>query len=91
MSSLFCFIFQNPKDCSNAKKLVCYLNKGCGYGCQVHHVTYCFIVAYATERTLILESKGWRYAREGWEKFFLPLSTTCRDRKGSSTGRWGGK
>ncbi|XP_072032322.1 alpha-(1,6)-fucosyltransferase-like isoform X2 [Amphiura filiformis] len=80
---------QNPKDCSKAKKLVCYLNKGCGYGCQVHHVTYCFIVAYATQRTLILESKGWRYAREGWEKFFLPLSSTCKDRKGGSTGRWG--
>eukprot|EP00057_Strongylocentrotus_purpuratus_P016641 XP_011671115.1 PREDICTED: alpha-(1,6)-fucosyltransferase [Strongylocentrotus purpuratus] len=80
---------QNPKDCSKAKKIVCNLNKGCGYGCQVHHVAYCMIVAYATERTLILDSKGWRYAREGWEKFFLPLSETCLDRKGESSGRWG--
>ncbi|XP_054759332.2 alpha-(1,6)-fucosyltransferase-like [Lytechinus pictus] len=47
------------------------------------------IVAYATQRTLILDSKGWRYAREGWEKFFLPLSENCLDRTGDSTGRWG--
>ncbi len=26
---------QNPKDCGSARKLVCNLNKGCGYGCQV--------------------------------------------------------
>lgn len=52
---------QNPPDCSKARKLICKLNKGCGYGCQLHHVVYCFIMAYATERTLILQSKGWRY------------------------------
>ncbi len=28
---------QNPKDCSSARKLVCNLNKGCGYGCQVKY------------------------------------------------------
>ena len=37
---------QNPEDCSSARKLVCNLNKGCGYGCQVHHAIYCFLVAY---------------------------------------------
>ena len=26
---------QNPQECSSARKLVCNLNKGCGYGCQV--------------------------------------------------------
>jgi glycoprotein 6-alpha-L-fucosyltransferase len=26
---------QNPPDCGKARKLVCNLNKGCGYGCQV--------------------------------------------------------
>ena len=82
---------QNPADCSRAKKIVCNLNKGCGYGCQVHHVAYCMIVAYGTQRTLILQSKGWRYAPEGWEKFFLPLSETCVDRRGESTTRWGCK
>lgn len=79
---------QNPKDCSKAKKIVCNLNKGCGYGCQVHHVAYCMIVAYATERTLILESKGWRYSRGGWETVFQPLSETCNTRSGEETIRW---
>lgn len=27
---------QNPSDCSKARKLVCSLNKGCGFGCQVN-------------------------------------------------------
>ena len=74
---------QNPEDCSKAKKLVCKLNKGCGYGCQIHHAVYCFIVAYGTERTLILKSKGWRYNKGGFEEIFMPLSETCNDPKAS--------
>ena len=31
---------QNPKDCSSARKLVCNLNKGCGYGCQVISIIF---------------------------------------------------
>lgn len=68
---------QNPEDCDSAKKLVCSLNKGCGYGCQVHHALYCFIVAYGTERMLVLKSKGWRYNKAGFEEVFLPLSESC--------------
>ena len=45
-------------------------------------------MAYGTGRTLILESKGWDYAEEGWEKFFRPLSENCLDRKGETTGEW---
>lgn len=82
---------QNPKDCSKAKKLVCNINKGCGYGCQLHHVVYCFMIAYGTQRTLILESQNWRYATGGWETVFRPVSETCTDRAGSSTGHWSGK
>ncbi|XP_077997267.1 alpha-(1,6)-fucosyltransferase-like [Glandiceps talaboti] len=80
---------QNPKDCNKAKKLVCNLNKGCGYGCQLHHVVYCLLMAYGSERTLILESRGWRYSREGWEKYFLPLSDTCVESSGSGRSSWG--
>ena len=68
---------QNPEDCKNAKKLVCNLNKGCGYGCQIHHAIYCFIVSYGTERMLVLKSKGWRYNKNGFEDFFLPVSDKC--------------
>ncbi|XP_060867737.1 alpha-(1,6)-fucosyltransferase [Metopolophium dirhodum] len=81
---------QNPSDCAKARKLVCDLNKGCGYGCQLHHVVYCFIVAYATERTLILRSKGWRYSKGGWQDVFLPLSDTCLLPNGETTNRWPG-
>ena len=38
---------------------------------------YCFIVAYGTERTLILKSKGWRYNKGGYEEVFKPLSDNC--------------
>jgi len=82
---------QNPQDCSVARKLVCNLNKGCGYGCQIHHAIYCFLVAYGTERTLILNSKGWRYNKKGFEDVFLPLSDTCTDPQGSSRSSWPGK
>lgn len=79
---------QNPPDCSTAKKLVCKINKGCGLGCQLHHIVYCFIMAYATERTLILKSKGWRYHKGGWEEIFMPVSETCLDSNGESQGTW---
>ena len=81
---------QNPEDCSTAKKLVCRLNKGCGYGCQLHHVVYCFIMAYATERTLIIKSKGWRYHKGGWEEVFQPVSDSCLDSNGASHASWVG-
>ncbi|XP_041814482.1 alpha-(1,6)-fucosyltransferase [Chelmon rostratus] len=82
---------QNPPDCSKARKLVCNINKGCGYGCQLHHVVYCFMIAYGTQRTLILESHNWRYAPGGWETVFLPVSNTCTDRSGATTGHWSGE
>jgi len=79
---------QNPSDCSSARKLVCKINKGCGFGCQLHHIVYCFIMAYATERTLILKSKGWRYHKGGWEEIYLPVSETCLDSDKGSQGTW---
>ena len=79
---------QNPADCDSARKLVCNLNKGCGYGCQIHHAIYCFLVAYGTERTLILKSTGWRYNKKGFEEVFLPLSETCLDPGGGSRATW---
>ncbi|KAK3855023.1 hypothetical protein Pcinc_038548 [Petrolisthes cinctipes] len=81
---------QNPHDCEKARKLVCNLNKGCGYGCQIHHVVYCLIVAYGSKRTLILKSRGWRYNKAGWEDVFQPLSDTCTDPSGYSHSHWPG-
>lgn len=68
---------QNPKDCASAKKLICQLNKSCGYGCQAHHVLYCFIIAFGLQRTMIIDSTGWRYSSKGWNGVFLPISKTC--------------
>ncbi|CAB3396715.1 unnamed protein product [Caenorhabditis bovis] len=67
---------QKPEACNKAKILVCNLNKECGFGCQLHHVTYCAISALATMRTLVLQNNGksWKYSRNGWESVFLPIS-----------------
>lgn len=46
-------------------------------------------MAYATERTLILKSKGWRYHKNGWEEVFKPLSDTCTTSEGASHANWG--
>ncbi|KAJ8909854.1 hypothetical protein NQ315_013340 [Exocentrus adspersus] len=81
---------QNPENCNTARKLVCSLNKGCGYGCQLHHAVYCFMVAYGTKRTLILKSKGWRYHKGGWEEIFKPASDTCTNPSGESVSNWPG-
>ena len=71
---------QNPKDCKTARKLICDLSKPCGYGCLIHHIGYCFIVAYATERTMILQSDTWYFAEnKGWNSVFAPLSDTCTE------------
>ncbi|KAI4495709.1 hypothetical protein M0802_008332 [Mischocyttarus mexicanus] len=41
---------QNPPDCNKAKKLVCSLNKGCGFGCQIHHLRINIVPADIAER-----------------------------------------
>ncbi|XP_065052140.1 alpha-(1,6)-fucosyltransferase-like isoform X3 [Rhopilema esculentum] len=70
---------QNPDDCKKARRLVCTLNKACGYGCQVHHIIYCMIMAYSSNRTMVINSRGWRYSKKGWEGTFLPVSESCRN------------
>lgn len=47
-------------------------------------------MAYATERTLILKSKGWIYDKKGWEDVFKPLSDTCTSDgpKGATRANW---
>ena len=70
---------QNPENCKTAKKLVCHVAKACGFGCQIHHVSYCFILAYATQRTLILDSSNWKYSPQGWNVVFKPISNTCTE------------
>lgn len=68
---------QNPKSCSSTQKLICNLSIDCGFGCQLHHVVYCLIVAYGTNRMLLLDTENWNYGKGAFQKMFEPLSKTC--------------
>jgi glycoprotein 6-alpha-L-fucosyltransferase len=70
---------QHPKNCANRQKLICKLNKICGFACQIHHVVYCLIVAYATNRTMLLDDRKWRYTQKGWTSVFQPVSSCTLD------------
>jgi glycoprotein 6-alpha-L-fucosyltransferase len=48
---------QNPsKSCTDVKRVTCNINKGCGYGCEIHHAMHCFHIAYALGRPMFLFS-----------------------------------
>lgn len=68
------FRLQHPVDCNNTRKLVCSLQKPCGYTCKMHFIVYCFMLSYATERTLIINSSGLKYSTKSWEDYFKPAS-----------------
>ncbi|VDP09003.1 unnamed protein product [Heligmosomoides polygyrus] len=59
--------------------LLCNLDKQCGFGCQLHHVAFCFVTAFGSERTMVLNNDGasWRYSKQGWLGAFLPI-TRCK-------------
>jgi hypothetical protein len=56
---------QHPPDCASARKLVCVLNKACGFGCQVHHLVHCLTHAVALNRTLIVQVREPKSAMRG--------------------------
>ncbi|XP_046551170.1 alpha-(1,6)-fucosyltransferase-like isoform X2 [Haliotis rubra] len=64
---------QNPRNCRTARKYICS-PKSCGYGCQLHHMAYCLIMAYASNRTLVVNLEK---NTQSWTPFFKPLSETC--------------
>nr|XP_039250584.1 alpha-(1,6)-fucosyltransferase-like [Styela clava] len=64
---------QNPEDCAKAKILICNVTNVCGFGCETHSLTNCLMQAFRYERTLVYNSKGWKYADDGWEYAFQPL------------------
>ena len=69
---------QNPADCTQAKKLVCHMTwGGCGFGCLIHHTTYCLITALATGRVLVLSDRKWPHSDLVIKTFLRPLSTSC--------------
>jgi glycoprotein 6-alpha-L-fucosyltransferase len=90
---------QNPPSCaadSPAQFMVCPVVDSCGFGCALHHLTYCFIAALRDNRTVVLEDDAinWPYARgckeegrrEGWECFSQPISSCHHSDLRSWTG-----
>lgn len=65
---------QHPANCSAARKLVCNLNKPCGFGCQMHHVVHCFTHAVALNRTLIMEVS---HSSGSQGNLCLPVTVSC--------------
>ena len=73
------FVFQNPRDCSSARKLICGVCShlsNCGLGCLIHQIGLCLVTAYLSNRTMILDCSVWRYSSKGWGAAFLPI-TNC--------------
>lgn len=68
---------QNPSNCDESKMLLCDLSKDCGFACEMHHLIYCFIVAFYSNRTLMVDSSAWRYNTKGLQQYFLPYSDSC--------------
>ncbi|KAK7477604.1 hypothetical protein BaRGS_00031152 [Batillaria attramentaria] len=71
---------QNPTDCSQRRFVVCNLRQACGFGCLLHHACYCLLVAYATNRTFLLQEGegGLLFGQHKWSSVFKPLSKTCK-------------
>ena len=81
---------QNPsKPCTDAKRVTCNINKGCGYGCEIHHAMHCFHIAYALGRPMILFSEGWRYNPGGFDQIFYSPSVACNKSAASGASAWG--
>lgn len=82
---------QNPVNCSQARFAVCNLKlRNCGFGCLLHHVCYCLLIAYGSNRTLVLQEGSLLHAQNKWEAVFQPLSRTCNTVRGPVV-RWGAK
>ncbi|XP_042882772.1 alpha-(1,6)-fucosyltransferase-like [Penaeus japonicus] len=85
-------VLQNPRDCATAKKIYCdFSAHGRGIGSQLHHLSYCFLASYGTQRTLILNTENYNGNPRGLETFFLPLSDTCTTFNKSQMVSWPGK
>ncbi|XP_042859469.1 alpha-(1,6)-fucosyltransferase-like, partial [Penaeus japonicus] len=85
-------VLQNPSDCASAKKIYCdFRTGGRGIGSQLHHLSYCFLASYGTQRTLILDTKNYNGNPNGLETLFRPLSETCTSYNRSEMVIWPGK
>lgn len=79
---------QNPKECETKKKLICEMKSICGFGCQMHHLQYCLITAFSTNRTMYLKPGFWKYNKNGLEVYFRKLTTECSISNYNITETW---
>lgn len=70
---------QNPPNCTSARKILCNypITMGRGMTSQFHHLTYCVIAAYGTQRTLIIKTRDNDNSGMSLRDYFLPASDTC--------------
>uniref|UniRef100_A0A0K0CSW3 GT23 domain-containing protein n=1 Tax=Angiostrongylus cantonensis TaxID=6313 RepID=A0A0K0CSW3_ANGCA len=63
---------QHPEDCRKARILLCNLDKSCGFGCEMHHVAFCFMTAFGSQRTMVFDGdgNGWRLVHNDLTKFY---------------------
>ncbi len=81
---------QNPKNCSSARKLLCKHRNECGFSCNADHLLCCLVLAYGTDRTLVLQPKNYIYYEGGFEQVFQPFSRTCVDDSLANVPQWPG-
>ena len=76
------FQTQNERDCLDErnKLAICYLQQPCGFGCQLHHITWCLILSFGLNRTMVLDDSNWSYSKNGWAELFLPVSSCSRQK-----------
>ncbi len=70
---------QHPKNCKQIKTLYCKMESICGFGCQIHHIMYCILIAFLSNRTLMLNSTEWSYNKKGLDEYFKPISSCPYD------------
>lgn len=67
---------QFPNKCENIQVNLCESSKGCGFGCQMHHILYCFIVSLAQGLPLVVDSRNW-HGFNSLDDLFEPLTDKC--------------
>ncbi len=67
------WFMNNPEDCNREDNRFFYCSGsvyGCGWGCHVHFVSDCLIMAFATSRTLVVDPEYYYVLA----KYFKPIS-----------------
>lgn len=78
---------QHPDNCVRRKKVVCKLPQEYGFGCQVHQIVICLLIAYELDRTMIIDESTRTIYNVNWDEVFEPLSS-CSSTSGGLHRNW---